>query len=113
MESNAAWKVRFSGLAVEQLTEIFQYLLDSGDADYAGELVGLIRSEGRARLAALPFRGRVVPELLEVTRRYREIRVQSYRLIYRVIPERQSVIILLVAHVKQDIRETLVRYIVE
>lgn len=110
---NSNWHVRFSGLALEQLTEIIRYLTSNGETEYAAELLKRIRQEGRDKLKTLPHRGRLVPELSEVTRRYREIRLHSYRLVYKTLPESHTVIILIVAHVRQDIQQLLISQIME
>lgn len=108
MESDKTWVVQFSGSAHEDLVGIIQFLLENESIEFAKELSGLIRKEGERRLKTLPLRGRAVPELESVTKEYREIRVKSYRLIYRAIPERQIVRILVVAHVKRNIQDMLI-----
>lgn len=113
MESNDIWRVQFSGRANQHLSGILEYLLDRDEAEFALELLKLIRAEGKARLQTLPKRGRVVPELETVTTKYREIRVKSYRLIYRAVEDQRTVRILVVAHVKQDIQELLLTTLIQ
>ncbi len=107
MGSSELWRVRFSGSALEDLVGIIQFLLDNENVEFAKELAGLIRKEGEDRLKTLPLRGRVVPELETVTKQYREIRIKSYRLIYRPVSEQRTVRILLIAHVKRNIQDML------
>lgn len=107
MESSESWEVRFSPTALEDLSEIIQFLLNNEDRESAGELFELILREGRSRLATMPLRGRVVPELESVTGQYREIRVKSWRVVYRAIPEQRIVRIMLIVHVRRDIQDML------
>lgn len=108
MESDKTWAVQFSGSAHEDLVGIIQFLLENESVEFARELSELIRKEGEEWLKAFPLRGRIVPELESVTSKYREIRVKSYRLIYRPIAEQQTVRILVVAHVKRNIQDMLI-----
>ena len=50
-----------------------------------------------------------MPELESITRQYRELRFNSYRLIYRVRPECGTVLILVITHVKRNIQTLLTR----
>jgi len=90
---------------------IVDYLLENEGADFAGEFAKLIRAEAERRLKTLPLRGRVVPEVDTISKNYREIRVKSYRLIYTILPERNTVSVLMIAHVKRDIEEMLLSHL--
>lgn len=88
-------KVTWSGFAEQRAAEIFRYIAtdNSRAADkWLGDLL-----ERVSKLDRFPNRGRVVPEIGRPE--YRELVVASYRVIYRVDPDR--VLVLTVRHARR------------
>ncbi|MDW7709780.1 MAG: type II toxin-antitoxin system RelE/ParE family toxin [Deferrisomatales bacterium] len=86
------FRVVWSPEAVEDVESLAEHIARDSEF-YARAVVARLFEETRS-LAALPRRGRVVPELGD--ERLRERFVYSYRLIYRV--QRQTVTVVAVVH---------------
>ena len=73
----------------------------------AKALSTLIQTDARKRLATLPYRGRLVPELEGISQECREIHVKSYRIIYQPFEADRTVWILLIAHARRSLQDML------
>jgi toxin ParE1/3/4 len=83
-----ARKIRWAPLAADLLEEAVEYIAkDSPDA--ARRLASAVVAAAES-LAELSERGRIVPELGD--RRYRELLIGSYRLVYRVSDEAVNIV---------------------
>lgn len=87
-----AHELRWSPAAVEDVEQIASYI-ERDSAWYAQAVVSRFMAAAES-LQALPERGRVVPELRDVS--VREVFVYSYRLIYRATSD--TVLVLAVVH---------------
>ena len=86
------YQVIWSPEALDDVDAIAEYIAKDSPL-YAQSVVEQIQAVSR-KLSALPYRGRVVPELKNDN--YRERFIYSYRLIYRVAE--QTVYIIAVIH---------------
>lgn len=82
-----AWRVRWTELAWYGLESAAEYIARDSPR-YAAALIREARTASRS-LRRFPKRGRVVPE--ENNPAVRELFVQSYRLIYRVLEKENEV----------------------
>ncbi|MFA6955532.1 MAG: type II toxin-antitoxin system RelE/ParE family toxin [Thermoanaerobaculia bacterium] len=95
--------VEWAESALRALEEAAEYISKDSPAYAAVLVVGAIqRAESLARF---PQRGRAVPEYRDAE--VREVFVGSYRLIYRILPER--VLILAFVHSARDLAGILTR----
>lgn len=107
MGADPAWKVAFTRRAQEDLREIASFMADRDGPDSAEMILGRL-IEARDRLAELPERGRIPPELSRVgILSYREIQVRPYRVIYQVNKAAHAVHIHLVADGRRNFSEIL------
>lgn len=107
MMANDLFPVQFTKSSKEDLREILRYIMENDDAGTAKQLVNTIRKQGESQLKTLPLRGKVVPELQPMTKEYRQILVKPYRIIYRVMKDKNVVTVLVVAHTKRSIEDML------
>lgn len=91
-------KIEWTAPAVDDLTGVRDYIARDSEL-YAGRFVGRIL-DAVEKLAAFPKMGRRVPEA-EEQEELREILFQSYRIIYRLKPEKVQ--ILSVLHGSRDL----------
>ena len=81
------YKVILSPRAIQDLSEVVRYI--SFDDPRAAERFGYVLIDASLSLGSLPERGRFVPEFADgITR---EIIYGSYRIVYRVQHEKQSI----------------------
>lgn len=101
-------RIVWAASAAEDLRDIIDWLVDRGSGDAARTL--LSRVEGRiGRLQQFPESGRVVPELLRSNiTRYREVVIDSWRVIYRHDPA-DAVLVLAVIDARRNIEDVLLR----
>lgn len=89
------------------IASIFEYIsLDS--IKYANETVNNIYS-CIYNLGSSPYLGRYVPELPD--KFYREIIYKSYRIVYEILEETNTVYIHFVVHAKRDLKSFFKKYI--
>lgn len=87
----ARYRVRWAFVAQRDLIRILEYLADRNPGAARRTLEDI--ETRAARLAFAPLRGRLVPELVSIhVREYREIQAPPYRLVYRVIERRVTVL---------------------
>lgn len=103
-----AWNVRWTQGALEDFAEIIRYILAHEGQDVARELASLMRNDAGKRLKIFPMRGHPVPELLQVSRDYKEIHIKSFRIVYLPMEVERTVWILVVARAQRSI-STLLR----
>jgi plasmid stabilization system protein ParE len=98
------FRVQWAEAAVRDLEELVSFI--AMDSELEADRV-LSRLEGRsATLASSPGRGRLVPELARFgMRRWRELAVRPYRLIYRI--EGDTVNVLAVFDGRRDLEDLL------
>ena len=104
---NNAWSVRWSEGALEDFAEIIRYILVNEGPEIARELAGIIRKDAGQRLKTLPLRGHPVPELLQVSREYKEIHIKGFRLVYLPMESERTVWIMLMARAQRSISAML------
>lgn len=104
---NEVWNVRWAEGALEDLAEIVRYILVNEGPETARELAGIIRKGAGQRLKTLPLRGHPVPELLQVSREYKEIHTKGFRMVYLPMEAERTVWIVLVARAQRSISAML------
>jgi toxin ParE1/3/4 len=87
--------------ALADLQEIHDYIAE--DSPRNAEAMVLQLQAAVLRLADFPLSGRAVPEL--VPSEYREVISGSYRIIYRYIPDQDTVLINAVYHGRRRLRD--------
>lgn len=103
--------VRFTAGAVSDLQAIRRYLARHAGAEVAERTIQRLRDDILA-LATMPERGNVPPELEALgIRRYRELHVRPYRIVYHALPP--DVIVDLIADARRDFRSLLERRLLE
>lgn len=99
------FEVEFTEGAQRDLEAIHSYIAAHHSASHAERLLSrlLVAAE---KLAVMPDRGAIAPELLALgIREYRQIQLNPYRLIYRV--SGRSVVVYLVADSRRDMQSLL------
>lgn len=104
---NDAWSVRWTEGALEDFAAIIRYILVNEGSVTARELADIIRKDAGQRLKTLPMRGHVVPELLQVSREYKEIHIKGFRMVYLPLKAEKTVWIMLVARAQRSISSML------
>jgi toxin ParE1/3/4 len=104
-----AYQVRWSAGAIEDVAAIAEHVERESPERAAEEHDELIAAA--AQLAALPMRGRVVPELHEMgIDLWRELIVGPYRILYRV--QSRRVLVSLVLDGRRDIEHVLLEHLI-
>jgi toxin ParE1/3/4 len=99
-------EVLWAATAVLDLEEIVSYISADSPANARRVLLKL-RSSGEA-LRSMAYRGRVVPELRELSLEpWREILAKPYRIIYRI--SGSQVLVVAVLDGRRDLEDTLLR----
>lgn len=107
--SDPKYRVVWAEAAVRALEEIILFV--ASDSPLAAE--GLLRKLRQAAqsLVRSPLRGRIVPELLRFgMRRWRELVVRPYRLVYRV--GERTVVVLAVLDGRRNLEDALLERLV-
>jgi len=104
--SEREFEVLWTETAARDLEEIFSYIARDSPINARRVLTKLrTRAEG---LTTLPHRGRVVPELRDLSlESWREILERPYRLIYRI--SESTVLIMAVLDGRRDLEDLLLR----
>jgi toxin ParE1/3/4 len=103
------YRVVWAKAASRDLEEIILFVASASPL-VAERLLDKIRRKARS-LGMSPLRGRVVPELLRFgMRRWRELVIRPYRLIYRV--SGRAVVVLAVFDGRRDLQEVLLERLV-
>ena len=89
------------------ITEIYNYIVKDS-IKYANETVNNIYSR-IYDLGDSPYLGRYVPEL--TNKSYREIIYKSYRIVYEILEEKNTVYIHFVVHARRDLKNFFKTYI--
>ncbi len=101
-----SYKVSVSKLAEFDLLEIYHYYNELNPR-VANSILDTLEIKAES-LASFPYRGKVVPELLEYDiDKYRQLIAGNHRIIYRVTDNPNSVIILAVVDSRKDLEEWL------
>ena len=107
----AGFKVEITEAAERDLQAIFEEVWTRTSAGAAERLLDALL-EAVATLESLPDRGSVPAELAELgIRDFRQLVIQTYRLIYRVIG--RSVFVMIIADGRQDMQQLLERRLLE
>jgi len=108
--SEPDFKVRWAEVALRDLERIVDFIADR-DPQAADRILN--RIEGTARtLESLSLRGRIVPELRAWNvSAYRELIVDSYRLLYRV--EGNKVLVIAVIDGRRDLEQALLERLID
>jgi len=93
------WKIIWTEPAVHDLSEIAEYI-GRDSQHYAARIVQAVYGLAE-NLSMFPLKGRIVPEFGQEN--LREIIYQSYRIIYKIEPERLA--ILSIVHTSRDLIE--------
>jgi toxin ParE1/3/4 len=103
------YRVVWAKAAALDLEQIILFV--ASDSPFVAEqLLAKIRRKARS-LGTSPLRGRIVPELLRLgMRRWRELVIRPYRLIYRV--SRHAIVVLAVFDGRRDLEEVLLERLV-
>ena len=104
------YRVRFAEEAEQDLVDIYRYITIRDSAETASHVLDRLESLC-VRLAELPGRGHVPPELDRIgVLSYREVHFKPYRVIYEVI--RQDVFIHCVLDGRRDMQVLLERRLI-
>jgi toxin ParE1/3/4 len=105
------FEVLLTGDAVRDLEEIFEYIAERDDPSKAGHVLDRIENVLQS-LANFPERGSHPKELLQLgIRDYRQTYFKPYRVIYRVVPQR--VYVYLIVDGRRDLQTLLTRRLLE
>jgi toxin ParE1/3/4 len=100
------FEVGWAATAVRDLEEIVSYIAADSPAN-ARRIFVKLRSSAEA-LRSMAFRGRVVPELRDLSLEpWREILAKPYRIIYRI--SGSQILIVAVLDGRRDLEDTLLR----
>jgi toxin ParE1/3/4 len=107
----STFRVEITEAAEHDLQAIFEHVWTRTSAEAAERLLDSL-VEAIATLESLPDRGAVPAELAELgLREFRQLVVQTYRLIYRVLGK--TVVVLVIADGRQDMQRLLERRLLE
>ena len=99
-----SYKIVWTKSAETELNEIVDYIIENDGVDIASDIYFKIRERAEL-LTANPEQGRIVPELANMTVKFREIIFKSWRFIYKV--EKSTIKILLIIDERRNIEDIL------